>query len=890
MIMRSFAVALLASTALSTIAAAQSAQPPPVAEPIPAAAAPPAAAPAAKAKDFGTVYSKAPEVAKPAPVAKPDVAAKVQDDAPAPKRKKKVVDDAFKKSAPVSDAPVASTAPAGTANGLPLSTNAAVGTKAPIGSAPALAISQQPIDSFQPASVVSDKVLRDVVTPVGDYNEAGKFTPGFYSNNINGPLGDSKSGWRGFKDGQFNVTFDGIPFGDANDPSHHSAAYFPAAFIGGVIIDRGPGSASQIGYATFGGTMSLLSRDLADKVGTEIEGSYGNFGTYSGAVTQQTGLIGGTTRAMAQYSFQKTDGALRYGNVEANQFLLKLDTKINDNWKLTLFGTTGYEDYNAVKSVTFSQLKTLGRQYGEINGNPRSEDYFKYNDSEKRTDMIYANLEGNLGYGITVTNKAYTYAYDYPVLQNNAFDQTQDGSASISNGGTQPTFSVTNPLSTCPPGTTQKNCVSKVTYKGVVDGDVTGYKQINNYRAWGDTIDLKRKVDAGFASGEFRTGFWFEHIDNHRRQKYFDYTQGVYYDQLNPTYAKASDAGTTKASQAAFDLGAAGYRLNLESHITNTQFYFEYEWKPLAGLSITPGVKRESFEREHNAYYNQTTLQPANFTKTYDATLPFLSVSAKLTPEWTVYGQASKGFLAPPVAAYYVYNFDANDIRPETTTNLQTGVVYKTRDFSVGADVYKISSKDASSTVTDNNGTQYLISNQNVLRQGVEFQGTYALGNKINLNGLGVFASAALMQATITNGANNGLAYQNTPNYTYAGGPVFDNGTFFGSFLYKAVGAQYGGAGQLASSAAANAALNKVGSYSSSDAVAGVRVDAKKWFGFGEKAEIKFGVQNIFDNHSIVDIGGTPGAKQLSDADPASKLSYTSQAGRFMYMGAKVNF
>lgn len=63
---------------------------------------------------------------------------------------------------------------------------------------------------------------------------------------------------------------------------------------------------------------------------------------------------------MAQYNYQKTDGALQFGHVDANNFLIKLDTKLSDNWKLTLFGTTGYEYYNSVKSVTFSQLKTFG--------------------------------------------------------------------------------------------------------------------------------------------------------------------------------------------------------------------------------------------------------------------------------------------------------------------------------------------------------------------------------------------------------------------------------------------------------------------------------------------------------------------------------------------------
>ena len=152
------------------------------------------------------------------------------------------------------------------ATGLPISSPDAIGSKAPPGSAPALAPSQAPLDSFEPTSVVSDKILRDVVIPSGDYNDAVKYTPGFYSSNPNGPLGDAKGGWRGFQDGQYNITFDGIPFGDENDPTHHSAAYFPAAFLGKVSVDRGPGAASQVGYATFGGTLAMQSFELSGHV------------------------------------------------------------------------------------------------------------------------------------------------------------------------------------------------------------------------------------------------------------------------------------------------------------------------------------------------------------------------------------------------------------------------------------------------------------------------------------------------------------------------------------------------------------------------------------------------------------------------------------------------
>jgi hypothetical protein len=90
----------------------------------------------------------------------------------------------------------------GTGTGLPVSSDAAVGGAAPAGSAPALAPAQARLNADQPGSVISDKVIRDIIPPSSDYNETAKYTPGFLSSNANGLLGDSKGGWRGFQDGQ----------------------------------------------------------------------------------------------------------------------------------------------------------------------------------------------------------------------------------------------------------------------------------------------------------------------------------------------------------------------------------------------------------------------------------------------------------------------------------------------------------------------------------------------------------------------------------------------------------------------------------------------------------------------------------------------------------------
>ena len=264
---------------------------------------------------------------------------------------------------------------------IPVTSNAAIGSRAPAGSAPALAFSQGSLTASQPGSVVSDKILRDVVPVGADYNETVKSTPGFLSDNSNGAIGDSKSGWRGYKDGQFNITFDGVPFGDANDPTHHSAAYFPSSFLSRVMVDRGPGSASQAGYATFGGTLSLNSLELSDKKGGSIEQSIGNNGTFTTNVQAQSGgEKPGDTRALIAVSHAATDGALQHGEYKINQAIIKLEKQVGDV-KITALATGGTENYNNTGSITPAQWLAFGKSFGAVNGDPRTQQYVGYNNS-----------------------------------------------------------------------------------------------------------------------------------------------------------------------------------------------------------------------------------------------------------------------------------------------------------------------------------------------------------------------------------------------------------------------------------------------------------------------------------------------------------------------------
>jgi iron complex outermembrane receptor protein len=57
------------------------------------------------------------------------------------------------------------------------------------------------------------------------------------------------------------------------------------------VVDRGPGNASQLGQATYGGNFNIYSRAAADTFGMRADFTAGSFDTYVGRAELQTGAI-----------------------------------------------------------------------------------------------------------------------------------------------------------------------------------------------------------------------------------------------------------------------------------------------------------------------------------------------------------------------------------------------------------------------------------------------------------------------------------------------------------------------------------------------------------------------------------------------------------------------
>ena len=206
-----------------------------------------------------------------------------------------------------------------------------------------VAPTQTSLNAVEPQAIVSQRFIENFIPVSGDYTQTIKYTPSFSFSSPNGAGGsESKSQvLRGFADGQYNVTIDGIPFGDSNDFTHHTTSFFPAGILGSVTVDRGPGQADTVGYATFGGTVGLHSRLLTDDASGLLEGAAGSYNDKVVRAEAQSGKLNASgTQFLVDYLYHRTDGALDFAGLHTQQVVFKIQQPLGPHWDIGFFATT----------------------------------------------------------------------------------------------------------------------------------------------------------------------------------------------------------------------------------------------------------------------------------------------------------------------------------------------------------------------------------------------------------------------------------------------------------------------------------------------------------------------------------------------------------------------
>ncbi|MEO5495003.1 MAG: TonB-dependent receptor [Sphingomonas sp.] len=612
------------------------------------------------------------------------------------------------------------------------------------------------LQTTQPQSVISRSFIEDSLPATADFNQIALISPSVSNTGgANGiGLSESKSQIRGFQDGEYNVTYDGVPFGDTNDPTHHSNTFFPSNTVETLIVDRGPGNASMLGQATFGGNINLFSRATREDPGVELKGAYGNFNTYLLRGLVQSGSIDrlGETQFVLSGQRIHSAGERTFSPFRSVNVFGKVVIPVGPKASLTILGTYNANKFNQPDNdgATSSQVALVGK-YFSLNNDPNSQTYQGYNHTRKTTDFEIVKFEAEIAPKSIFENRAYTYSYDNETLSGN--DVTLFATAT-------------------PAQITAANVVTLVS-GGPTSFGVPGYTKTNKYRVFGDIA--KARIDFGF--GAITAGAWIEFSNTYRQQRDVDLITGA------RNYLEKAVTNPVTGAATPRDI-----KFDQKSETNHTEEFVELELRPLAGLKITPGFKHVDFNRKINALYNQTVRYAQTQSDTYTANLPFLTINYAVNDRLSVYGQYARGFLAPPLSVLYVATPTLSTVEPERSTNYQAGVVYHGGNLSIDADVYKIDFKNKFASFTSAiPGQGVIFINQGAVQyKGIEGQITYAFGN-----GLAVFANGSRNYAKTDNPGVLRQQVAKAPEYIAAGGVLYKKGPIRFSLIDKWVGKQW---------------------------------------------------------------------------------------------------
>lgn len=661
--------------------------------------------------------------------------------------------------------------------------------------------SQNTLEAHSAHSEISPTYIQNFASPVADYTELLNNAPGTFSVNPNGVgLGDSKTYFRGFSDGQYTMQADGIPFNDTNTPTHHSWAFFPSQFIAGVDFDRSPGTASTIGPTNFGGTVNLLSRAVAYEPNIRATASYGSFNTRMLALDFDTGALGKSKKSSFTGNVHQmlSDGYQTYNYQKRVAGFGKYQYRLTERTTITAFGGVVdlWTNTPNLKGPSRAQVAKFGDNY-LLSGDPNEPNYYGYNFYHVQTDFEYIGATTDLGQGWKLDAKVYTYRYwnkqyyNNPSLKANGFF--------------------------APPA-------SSITATSAVD-------KLNGYRKVGNTVSATKQMRKIL----FRTGMWFEWAYTDRYQIPSNPRTGL--DTVLP---------------------------NFHEHFitTSLQPYAEVEYQITRALSLTGGVKVAQYGMYLNQYAdngktvgNLGGLPRIYHDASYRAWMPTADVRYRLRPNWSVYAQFATGSVIPPSSVFDTKGaLVALTPTPTTTKTYQAGSVLKFNRWTLDFDAYYSHFQNPYSSFIDTlTGESYFYQTGPSNTKGVEAESNIQLARGFSLYLNGSAGSAKYQEGKGI--ANGGLWVATTPKDTEAAGLTYQKKDWDVGIFEKRVGRMYNDNPNI-KSGPVNQAIT-IDPFNVVNFFANYTVKGESWL---RGTKIRFAVNNLFDDHSIVGVNpGTAG-------------------------------
>jgi iron complex outermembrane receptor protein len=751
----------------------------------------------------------------------------------------------------------------------------AVVITAPAGKAADAAPVKSTLKATEPTAVITRQFIEESAPRVGDFTTTAILAPSMGGvPNANGPgaTDGAKITMRGFADGQFNVTYDGIAWGDTNGPSHHANSFFPSSVIGGVVIERGPGNATELGQANFGGSLNLFSLPFEDHMGLRQTVTAGSFGTLQGVTTLLSGPIEQVhgLNVVANFMEYKTRGYLSHSPSAGQNQFIKFALPITSRITLTALYTHNDDNYNQSDSNSANVLQTTAYgKYFALSNDPTLQTYYGYNYTKKQTDFEYIRLAGDVGAGFGFENTVYSYWYSNKTLS--GADNTADNTLTPANLA-KANVVILNP------GATPYPAPGAAYPAGLKVAGLPGYLKRNEYRVIGDVLKGTKEFDAGTAT----MGVMWEMARTQRSRFDIDLLTRL------PDYReKAALLAGPSVPYAQTPLNTA---YNEYSGWRQYQVFGQFEWRPMDGLTITPGVKYLHFylHVEAPALAVKGSIQPAYVANTYTKTLPFLTMNYRVRPNIAIFAEYAQGFLVPNISAFYVNHPLSKPLVPQESANYQVGVVWNAGAFTFDGDVYYIDFKNRIQAITDTSTNEtYETNSGGATYKGIELQGTYALPHGVSVFG-NYTRNSAVGKDDPVNAGYNGSQLAKAPRWTAAAGARYEGHGLLNSddklvvtLNDKWVGSQFATA---ASGAAEPTGIIKA--FGEANLTATYKVS---------RYSIEGQVINLADSKDVTSFSGKalfPGAKtpEQTVAEGGGANIFTYQSGRSYQLTLKVVF
>ena len=689
------------------------------------------------------------------------------------------------------------------------------------------------LDAASARTEITSQYINEFTSSVTDFADITQAAPGTVSYSENGVgLGQAKIYFRGFVDDDYTMTWDGVPFEDANDPSHHSWAYVPAPAIGYVDFDRSPGTASDFGPSNYGGSIHMFSPHLPDSMSMRASESYGSFNTNQILGEFYSGLFGGPN-PKANFWFEGhhmgSDGYQTDNFQQRTAGTVKFTYKFSDKTDLAAIGTVVLVDSNTPDSdPTRAQIAQFGDNF-LLESNRFNPDgsynalYYRYYTYHVPTNFEVVTLNSDLGHSWHFELKPYTYSYsNHQHLQKN-----------------------------------QSSSFATVSYKSAIN-------KMNQYNRVGVITNLS----AASKYGVFRTGIWFEHTPTNRYQIQSDPRTWV----DNP----------------------AGINFHENFTITTVQPYVEYQLVAIPRWTITAGIKDAHYNMwlkqfaddgkkvgnlcSTDSSGNRVCLPFTVHDAGYNNWLPSIEANFRLRNNWSVYGQYGRGSIIPFSSVFDVTGAQVAVTPPPTVADTwQGGTVVKLNRVSFDADGYHIHFVNQYSSYTPQNGPNagftYYYATPPSNTNGFEAEGNIAFGAGLSLFlngtvGSAKYEAAAAQAATGTSPgspASPEAWVALAPHDTESLGLTWQNKSFDFGFLNKRVGSRWEDDGPYHQ----NVPLDP---FWMNNLFLNYTVRKGSHF---DNSKIKFSVNNLFDNHDITDVSpanSTSGSLQPYVLDPGDNI------------------